>query len=106
MNVTLDVITAPIALLAGVAPGQLSLSITDASGKPVNDTNGNTIAAQRVDGTSGTFANVPDGTYLASAVRLDSSGNSIGTAVTQAFAIPAPAPTTYDAPQSIAVTLA
>jgi hypothetical protein len=111
MNVTLNITTTPATLPAGIIAGLLALSITDTAGNPVNDANGEPIAAQQVSGTSATFPNVAPGDYLASAVRLDSNGSPIGTAVTQGFTVAAPADigttaATYDAPQSITVTVA
>jgi len=105
MNVTINVVCAPMTLASGIVPGQLSLSITDGSGKPVSDSAGNALAPQKVNGLAATFSNVPDGSYLASAVRLDTNGDPIGTPVNQAFSVSAPGVTTYDAPQSITVTL-
>ena len=106
MNVTLNVSTTPVALPAGITAGQLSFSITAPTGKPVNDANGTPIAAQAVPGTQAIFANVAPGDYVASAVRMDTSGNAIGVPNSQAFTVPSPVVQTYDAPQSITVTLA
>jgi hypothetical protein len=124
MNVILNVTTAPVALPAGVTAGLLALSVTDPSGNTVNDTNGQAIAAQQVSGSTATFANVGAGDYLANASRLDTAGNPIGAVITQAFTVTAPviapsttnvntgaiatsAPvaTTFEAPQTITVTL-
>lgn len=129
MNVILNITTAPAALPAGVIAGLLALSITDPAGKSVNDASGQPLTTQQVAGTTATFANVGAGDYLASAVRLDTNGTPIGVAVTQAFSVAAPtapaapAATTapgatgapgaaatptasFDAPQSITVTIA
>jgi hypothetical protein len=106
MNVILNITTSPLALPTGITAGQLSLSITDVAGKPVNDASGNPIPAQVGTDTQATFANVPAGDYLANAVRLDTTGTAIGTAITQSFTVPHPSVATYDAPQSITVTLA
>ena len=120
MNVIVNITTTPTALPAGITAGLLALSITDTTGKPVNDANGQFIATQQVSGATATFANVAPGDYVASAVRLDTNGTPIGTPVTQAFTVAAPATTsgtditgtttapvapTFDAPQSITVTL-
>jgi len=123
MNVILNITTTPIALPAGVTAGLLALSITDPSGQSVVDASGQPIVTQQVTGTSATFANVGDGSYLASAVRLDTNGTPIGAPVTQAFTVAAAAPApgtstasvsgtaastagpTFDAPQSITVTV-
>ena len=125
MNVILNITTTPTALPAGVIAGLLALSITDPSGQSVVDANGQPIATQQVSGTTATFANVGAGNYLASAVRLDTNGTPIGAPVTQAFTVTAAAPApgtstapasvsgtaastagpTFDAPQSITVTL-
>lgn len=104
INVTLAVTTTPTALPTGITAGLLALSITDPAGAPVQDASQQPLAAQQVDGTSASFANVAPGNYLARALRLDSNGNPIGNPVTQSFMVPVP--TTFDAPQSITVTLA
>lgn len=105
MKVTLNIATTPVALPAGVIAGLLALSITDVAGKPVTDTNGNPIAVQTVTDNQATFDNVVPGDYLASAVRLDTAGNPIGTPLTQAFTVPQPIVSTFDAPHAITVTL-
>jgi hypothetical protein len=120
MNVIINITTTPTALPAGITAGLLALSITDTTGKPVNDANGQSITTQQVSGATATFTNVAPGDYVASAVRLDTNGTPIGTPVTQAFAVAAavttsgaditgtttaPAAPTFDAPQSITVTL-
>ena len=123
MNVILNITTTPTALPAGVIAGLLALSITDPSGQSVVDASGQPIATQQVSGTTATFANVGAGNYLASAVRLDTNGTPIGAPVTQAFTVAAAAPApgtstapasgtaastagpTFDAPQSITVTV-
>ena len=120
MNVILNITTTPTALPAGVIAGLLALSITDPSGQSVNDANGQPVTTQQVSGTTATFANVGPGNYLASAVRLDNNGTPIGAPVTQAFSVAASAAataavpdapsaasaSTFDAPQSITVTIA
>ncbi|GAC1405508.1 MAG: hypothetical protein NVSMB6_00150 [Burkholderiaceae bacterium] len=106
MNVILNITTSPLALPTGITAGQLSLAITDVTGKPVNDASGNSISAYVGTETQATFVNVAAGDYLATAVRLDTNGNAIGTAITQSFTVPHPTVATYDAPQSITVTLA
>jgi len=105
MNVTITVATAPVALPAGITAGPLSLSITDPTGNAITNAAGTAIVAQTVTDNSAVFADVPPGDYVASAVRLDANGNSIGHPITQAFSVPVPT-VTYDAPQSITVTLA
>lgn len=116
MNVILNITTTPTALPTGVIAGLLALSITDTSGKPVTDHNGQVLAPQQVSGNTATFANVSPGDYIASVARLDTNGTPIGTAVTQAFTVPAgtadapaagvtPSVATYDAPQSVTVTI-
>jgi hypothetical protein len=106
MNVTLNIATTPVALPAGIVAGLLALSITDLAGQPVVDANGNPIVVQTVADTQATFANVVPGDYLANAVRLDTTGNPIGTKLTQAFTVPQPIVSTFDAPHAITVTLA
>lgn len=107
-SVTLTVTTTPTALPPGITAGKLTLSITDPNGAPVQDAHQQPLAAQQVDGTTATFADVAPGNYLAQAVRLDANGSPIGTPVTQSFSVAAPAipASTFDAPQSITVTLA
>lgn len=118
MNVILNVTTTPVALPIGVVAGLLALSIAGPQGNQVVDTTGQVIAAQQVSGTTATFANVPVGDYVASVVRLDVNGTPIGAPVVQAFSVAAPASApepeavqapaavpTYEAPQSITITL-
>ena len=105
MNVTITIATAPVALPAGITAGPLNLAITDPAGNAVTNAGGTAIVAQTVTDNSAVFADVPPGDYVASAVRLDANGNSIGHPITQAFSVPVPT-ATYDAPQSITVTLA
>ena len=119
MNVIVNITTAPVTLPAGAIAGLLALSITDPSGKAVVDTNGQAISVQQVAGTTATFLNVGPGDYLASAARLDTNGSVMGVQVSQAFTVPAPveasasaapestaqAAATFEAPQTIIVTL-
>jgi hypothetical protein len=116
MNVNINITTTPTALPAGVIAGLLAISITDTAGHPVNDANGQALATQQVSGNSGTFNSVAAGDYIASVVRLDTNGTPLGNAVTQAFSVPTSAPaaptgtstpaSSYDAPQTITVTVA
>lgn len=116
MNVTINITTTAAALPSGVIAGLLALSITDSAGHPINDASGQPLVSQQVSGNTATFANVLAGDYIASAVRLDTNGTPIGSAVTQAFSVPAATASvqseatantaTYDAPQSITVTVA
>ncbi|CAG9248535.1 hypothetical protein BDI4_220005 [Burkholderia diffusa] len=112
MDVVVNVVTAPTAatLLAGVQLAGVRVSITDASNNPVYDSNGTPIAPVTLANSpySASFANVPAGSYIAVAAALDSSGASIGSPVQQAFAVtatPASGPVTYDAPQSVSVSV-
>ncbi|WP_175950367.1 hypothetical protein [Burkholderia sp. BCC0405] len=112
MNVVVNVVTAPTAatLLAGVQLAGIKVSLTDAANNPVNDSDGTPIAPVTL--TSGpysaSFASVPAGSYIAVAAALDSSGAVIGSPVQQAFTVtatPASGPVTYDAPQSVSVSV-
>lgn len=109
MIVIVNVTTAPTAVPANVTPAGVQISVTDTAGKPVNDSNGVAIDAVKVASApyNATFVNVPAGSYLAAASAVDSTGAVIGTPVTQSFSVADAVnnAATYDAPQSVAVTV-
>ncbi|KWO46499.1 hypothetical protein WT98_21920 [Burkholderia territorii] len=106
MIVIVNVTTVPTAVPNGITPAGVQIAITDPAGKPVNDSNGVAIDAVRVDSApyNATFVNVPPGPYLAAASAVDTTGAVIGTPVTQPFSVANPT-STYDAPQSVTVTV-
>lgn len=101
-KIVATVATAAKDLPAGVtAVGLLCLSLIAADASVVSSVN--------VDGVSASFAGVPDGTYTVTAQRLDATNTTgVGDLVSSdpfVVATGAPAPTTFDAPASIAITV-
>ncbi|MEK7888225.1 hypothetical protein AAB992_13990 [Burkholderia contaminans] len=109
MIVIVNVTTVPTAVPSGITPAGVQISITDPAGKPINDSNGVAIDSVKVASSpyNATFGNVPPGSYLAAANAIDTAGAAIGTPVTQPFTVANSEPnaSTYDAPQSITVTV-
>ncbi|MDR5813334.1 hypothetical protein QCE62_06975 [Caballeronia sp. LZ033] len=101
MKVTVAVAVVSASLPAGVTAGLLRLAIVDSIGTVVQQ--------QDVSGTSADFDGLSAGDYTATAQRLDSTGAPLGDAVASPFTVPSDgsggATGTYDAPQSITVTV-
>ena len=99
-KVTVQVVTVQKELPAGVVAGALRFQVLDA--------NGVVVQGQDVGSPSAVFSGVADGDYVASVVRLDANGNTLGDTVTANFTVAtaapvAPAPVMYDAPASLSV---
>jgi hypothetical protein len=83
-NVTFTVTTVPAVLPAGIADGQMLLmQILDTATPP------NVVATANVPSPTltNTFTGIADGSYSANVQALDSNGNPLGVAVTQAFTV-------------------
>jgi hypothetical protein len=105
MRVIVTVSTSTTALPAGVIAGILHFAI--------NDSTGAAVATQDVaTGITAEFDALSPGDYTATAIRMDSTGAALGSAVSGAFTIPAVTPAdpampaaTYEAPVSLSVSL-
>jgi hypothetical protein len=86
---------------AGTTQGNILVSLTPDTG----NTNPAQTPQTLPDAGTVTFANVPPGAWVASAVREDAGGNPIGTAITSKVDVPAPT-VSINVPQTITVTLA
>ena len=99
-TVIVQVATAPTPFPAGTAPAGIAIALLGVSPTPdVTPTQMITAAPYEA-----TFANVPPGTYTASAAALDASGNPLGApAVSAQFTVEAPV--SVDVPQTVTVTV-
>ena len=93
-NVTIQVTTIPVECPPGVVPGDLKISIVELNLSLVADTLNTAI-----------FNDVPAGQYTAMSARLDQGGVIMGQPISQLFTVPVDAPTTYESPQSMTVTI-
>jgi hypothetical protein len=80
-DVSITVPVVPAVLPEGIAEGLMQISITDTATPP------NVIATQSVAALTALFTGIANGSYMAVAQDLDTTGAPLGTPVSQAFTV-------------------
>ena len=94
-NVVVVIATQSLEVDVSVEPGKFRYELIPASGSPVT---------QDSDELTATFNDVAPGSYTATALRLDSAGNSIGSAISAPVVVPAAEPAPAPAPAPATAT--